>query len=498
MISIDKLKGTFTCCLPYLDGSHRILIGTTRGNVYEGTLIALSPLKTRKLSHETYIRVLKSRIKSITKLKGSIRAIKRLDPENFIISSDSGAITSLNIKSRETVVIQRPGWTKREKIWRLLVLDENNFVSIGNYDILKLWTKSSESNSYTSSTLSENGHAMFCLDWVDLDDGHFVITNNYQGITNLWDFRHMTEGGLAGEKIHSFDLAPNLQKCVSLYKEFLFCTDYFGTFHIYKRENRKFREIEEYTLSSDPGNWVHNSDELDMILIGNDEYLIYLSKDLDTVEVLDLSVRQIITVDGIDLVLTPKNVVKPNHNKKSVPKELQKYKYTKIALIGASQVGKTCFCRYLELNEFQDTISSFGRHVWTIFNKGKKEERILYYDLAGQGSELFTYFPMVQDADIILIFYNGLLRETFDQAIEYYKELREKYPQMEYYFIQTHAEQRQRIGEKYIRQKLKELDLNYDDILIKASPKDGRGFEEYQEKVIDQINWNDTHPIIKY
>lgn len=478
---------SYTCCCPLSDNS--IIIGTSLGRILRGNLMDIKSITNYSFSNEKMVKVLNDDLECIFKfnLSGGIRAINTLDEKNLIILSELGCIALFNKSLKEFNLIQKCIGGKYNKYWRILVLDKNNFITIGNYRQIKHWKKIG--SQFVASTLSKNGSALFCLEWYNKEKKIF-FTNDYSGKTDLWIFENNKV-----RNINSFYIDGNLQKSIILDDDYIIATHYRGRIYIYKKIKNSLERIEEFSISLRLGNYVHFSNELNMILIGTNDNLILLNKDFSQVYTIGIEVKQIFTINGIDLILTSRNIVRANYDKKFTPPELQKYKYIKIGLIGESQVGKTCFCEYLESNEFRETDSSFGKHVWTIYYENRN--RLLLYDLAGQESEIFTYFPMIKDSDIILIFYQAIKSTTFDQAVDYYLELKHKCPQAKFYFIQAFSDQKERVRDFYVKGKFEEIGLDYDENLIKVSSKEGTGFEEFYAKIIDKFDWNNAHGVIK-
>ncbi|MHA1284933.1 MAG: RNA-binding domain-containing protein [Promethearchaeota archaeon] len=477
----------FTYCYPISEKI--ILIGTNYGRILQYTLKDLEDIININFSGNRMAKVLEKEPKQIFKFNrmGDVRKIDKINNENILIINEFGGIILDNKNKNDFFIIQNCIGDKYNKIWNFLVLDENNFITIGNYHQIKHWKKSGD--TFIPYSISGNGSGIFCLDWFDYEKKIF-LTNDYRGNTELWQYEDEKI-----RKVHSFYINPNLQKCLSLENQYIISTDFFGRIFIYKKNGLELKKIEQFSISLRKGNWVHLSNELDMILIGTNDYLFLLRKDFSEIFTMDIEVKQILTINGIDLILTSKNIVRADFKKKKTPKKLQKYQYIKIGLIGESQVGKTCFCEYLDSKRFRSTESSFGKHVWTI--KYKDNRRILLFDLAGQESELFTYFPMIKDSDIILLFYQGINQRTFDQVIEYYKELKYECPKSLFYFIQTFSEQKQRINDFYIKEKFEEEGLNIEENLVKISSKEGSGFDEFYKKVIDNYNWENAHIVSK-
>ncbi|MHA1232178.1 MAG: GTP-binding protein [Candidatus Helarchaeota archaeon] len=477
-----------TYCYPISET--KLLIGTNYGRLYEGELRIPKSLDFKNNKYSILLRKA-DLTKEIFKFRynSTIRSIQPLSHNLYIISSDLGGIAILNVNTNEISIIQDDIGNKYNKIWRLLVIDSNNFITIGNYRQIKHWIRQ-DNNKFLPTPISGDGSALFCLDWYNKNEKIF-LTNDYRGLNNLWKF----EDDII-KKISSFYGDNNLQKVLTINDNYLIATDFFGSVIIYKKKEKSFKKIEEFSISYGSGNHINESVNKGIVLIGTDNHLILLNKNFDKIKVLEINVKQIFNLKNQDLVLTKNSIIIPNYSKAFIPKELVNYKFLKVGLVGDSQVGKTCFCRYLETSSFQETQSSFGKHVWKIPYKNE-EKRLLLFDLAGQEAELFTYFPMIQDSDIILLFFQGIKRDSFNKAIEYYNELKDLCHNSKFYFIQTFSDQKARIQDFYIENEFKKYNLDKEYQLIKVSSKDGSGFDEFYKKVIENFDWENAPLIMK-
>lgn len=494
----------FTCCLPL--GDESLLLGSSYGKVYMGRLKTLREIEALDFTNDDYFNVLEEISPEIFNLGGTIRAIERLDSENTIILSSYGDIICFNINDNSSTQVQEGNSSKYNNTWRLLVIDENRFLTIGNYKKLKLWLKVDENfESYTEPEYQEfnETHAYFCMDWVERDKT-FII-NNFKRYTELWE---VTDSGIS--RISSFQLEGNLQKCLIVENSYLITVDYYGYIYVFRREDDVFNKVFEFRISSNQGNTVFFSSETDLILIGTITELIFLKKDFQNIYIKNITVKQLFSFNDFELILTDKEIVRLNYDSKETPPSIINYRYKKVGLVGDHDVGKTTFCRYLKygpLTEEQlvSEESSLGRHVWTIKVEDEEDDwfisenikKILYFDIAGQKSEHFTYFPMLYDSDIILLFYQGTDRDTFDQVVEYYLELRERCTNAKFYFIQTHSEQHQRPRDRYLERELNKIGLDININLIKIDSKTGIGYDDFDGKVLQNLDWESAPTVFE-
>lgn len=475
-----------------------VLIGTTGGNVSKRILKDINEIKNQVSTPlENFKNVLEDTSEHVMKMQGTIRSIQLLSPNKCIILSAFGGINIYNLASQEIEIINQENSSAHSKKWRLLVIDENNFITVGNYGELIHWDISN--NEVQKNFKIRDRHAFFCLDWLNRGEKVFLV-NNYIGDCYLWKFEDAEV-----IEIDTFNLNRNLQK-IALVDDYLISVNYSGKIYVYKKEKSTFKRVFEFRIRESQGNWVFYSQENEEILIGTNNNLFYLDKNFQSIKELRLASKQIIDHEGTELVLTNNSIVIPNFNNAKIPETLVDYKYKKISLVGDSQVGKTSFCNYLESGDGNTETSTVGTHVWSISHSKESEDdlwfddfahRILYFDLAGQKEEHFTYFPKISDSDIILLFFQGIKPETFAQAISYYKELSEKCPNTDFYFVQTFSEQRPRVFERTIKREFNAIGLNIEDHLIKISSKTGEGYDDYETKVLDKIEWENATAVFR-
>ncbi|MHA1723367.1 MAG: RNA-binding domain-containing protein [Promethearchaeota archaeon] len=485
----------YNCCC--LLSNDEILIGTTKGKVIKRKLKPIEDIKNLEQTLDNdFIGLLDDNSEVILTFSGVIRSIQKISKTKCIILSSFGGIQIYDLISKDFEIINIERNEKHSKAWRLLVLDEFNFVTVGNYGQIIHWDIKDTVNK---NCIYRDRHAFFCLDWYDRDAKIFFM-NNYIGTCYLWKF----ENNEIIELNKSF-LEGNIQK-IEILDDYLLAITYSGKICAYLKNNATHRKVFEFNIRPSTGNWIYYSNLKNQIIAGTDDNLIYIDGNFQGVKELNISAKQIIEYYDIILILTNDNLVLPNYNKASPPITLRNYKYKKIGLVGDSQVGKTSFCKYLEQGDGSSIQSSFGIHVWSIpFSNSidgdgifeNLERRILYFDLAGQKGEHFTYFPKIYNSDIILLFFQAIKPETFDQAINYYKELKEECPNAKFYFIQTFSEQRSRVRKDTISREFSALGLNIKEHLIELSSTTGKGYDIYQSKVLDTLEWNSAPAVFR-
>lgn len=485
---LNSDNDSFTCCLPLKSESCKVLLGTNNGSIFLGTIMDIEAIKSIKFDGNHLSNVLLD-VELKYEVNGLIRQIDYLNEDTIVFITDQGEICTFNLPFSDLIFIQKFKGTQYERPWRMLILNDKSFITIGNYRRIDLWKY--ENGDFQYEGINYGGYSLFCVDYINNEGDKFLINGN-DGWTGYYQKRNL---GIRqyGEEINV--TSKNLQKIY--YAEdygCIFSIDYWGSIHIFQLSDKSILEkLEEFNLTSSRGNWVCRSQETNEVLIGTNNELFTFSKELE-IKKLHIQAKQIFGMDKIDFILTSKTIVRPNYNATKQVEDISKFKYIKIALVGGSRVGKTCFCKRLKSDTFEETTSSFGKRVWSIDVDGNTSRKMLYYDLAGQETELFTYFPMIDDSDIILIFYNGENTGTFMDAINYYNELKKGCPKAKFHFIQTFSNRDpdRLVKKRQIEKEFNKLeDITFEDNLIKIDSETGIGYNEFFNKVINNIDWID-------
>jgi len=476
---------SYQCCCTI--NNELVFIGTTTGKVLLRRFIEEDRIINIDFQENIDYSVLQESYVEILNLDGVIRTIQKFSEEEIIILSHMGAIVIYNLQTKQSQVISEESDSLKSRRWRLLVIDRDTFITLGSYGKIEIWSQSD--SEFESRLIYPSKHSSFCINWINSEDRTLII-NHYDGESFIYFIEN-------SELIinQNFYLDRNLQNSL-VFENYLIVTDYYGSVSIYNI-SENYNKVTEFQIDHSTGNWVQISQEIEKILIGTDKKLILLSKNFQNVLEFDICIKQMILFNGIDLFLTNNDLIRVNYSKAQAPSQIKDYKFKKIALVGNSQTGKTSFCRYLETGDGNAPFSTYGTHLWSIPFDGDDdfvhdERRVLYLDLAGQEEEHFTYFPKIYNYDVILLFFQGIRPDSFNDAIRYYTELKEKCKSAQFYFIMTYSDQMQRILDSTIRREFERLEIDIESQLIKLDNSSGFGFEEYNEKVLQRIEWEAT------
>jgi hypothetical protein len=257
----------FQCCLVLESGI--IFIGTTSGKVFESQLIEEEKISNFEFkSNINYESVLKDDLKEILTMDGKIRSIERLNNEEIIILSHYGGIMLYNLNSKTNQLINKEFSSARSNKWRLLVIEEDIFIIVGNYGLVEIWYK--EDNQFQYKVMTSSKHASFCIDWINREEKTILI-NNFSGETFIYQFENLE---LIEQQQLSLDW--NLQKSI-IFEDYLVAVNFYGSVSIYNMVD-EFKKVTEFQIDSSTGNYVQKSQELNRILIGSDRKLLILAE----------------------------------------------------------------------------------------------------------------------------------------------------------------------------------------------------------------------------
>jgi GTPase SAR1 family protein len=490
MFSPSGTSDQYKCFLTL--NNRELLIGTKDGKVIKRRLKdEIMDLGFNSSSENIYYSVLEEEPRILFKVDGKIRSIKKLDSNNILILSHLGGIFRYDTTLDIYVTINEESKNSYDRMWNLIIIDENNFITTGSRGSIYLWIY--DGGNFESKTYKISEHSFFCINWINKKH-HKLLVNNYRGESFIIS---INGNELIEEK--NFRMTSNLQDFI-IYEDYLISVNYYGKISIYTFQETTPQEVMNFELDSSQGNNVMRSKETGEILIGTGRKLIMIDKNFQEVLELDIGIEQIIHYGDIELFLTESDLVRINFEKATPPIEISDYKYKKFGLVGDSQTGKTSFCRFLGTGIGEAEASSRGTHVWSIsleeeeglFSDPIHDRRILYFDLAGQETEHFTYFPKIYDSDVILLFYHAERADTFTNAIAYYEELREYNKHAKFFFIQTHSDAGQRVLLRTIEREFDRVGVNFNTQLIKLDNKSGNGFDQYKQRIIDNLEWEAT------
>lgn len=231
----------------YPSNESKLLAGTAKGSLITFDLHAGLDKLLINLQ-QPFVEATSSRVVHRTKFNSMIRAIKKLDNEHLIVLSKNKGILLFNTISEQFKVLSHESSGKIHHTWRMVVLNDSSFITVGNYNKMIHWTIDLSDFSLVQRIATHSpGHASFCL---DLFGQGKVLRNDYSGRTKIYEFmvenvRHST----------TYNLVGNMQSAVFLNNDLL-VLDYWGRIHVYhlNEQTGSINEIEEFDLSFKVGN----------------------------------------------------------------------------------------------------------------------------------------------------------------------------------------------------------------------------------------------------
>jgi len=480
----------------FLDHSNlsKLIIGTNFGNIYLCT-IELTNEKIEDFidSSEQFLTLIDNLgcLKKIKKFNNEIRSIELLSKNQIVVASKGGDIAILKFKDgnlENTQYLQR-GKHKQDQVWRVAKLNNKQFLSSGTYGTLILWSKCE--NGWTNKRLTGHSHSIFCLDKIGKNK---VITNDYKGINILWNFNSEIEESFVEKTIGNMQHASQIDE-----KSFAMINRSGIIYQFYLVEDDYIYEA-NYSLASGKGRDIVLYKNI--LIAGTSEELIFIdSESLETSFIPKLSCREIKIINNNIFTLINQNLVYIDKEKSERYEEQKIFNYAKIGLIGHTGVGKSSLCYYLKNNTLDVELkSTFGRRIWTLNRNDDFElednQQILLYDIAGQESQLFTFYESLSDSDIIFIIFKQTDNETLNRALSHLKELKKfTSPNCKYYLIRNFTDDPHNSVQGIDFSSI--LERHKIDRMFSISSKKGSNINKLKSAIIEDINWKKTKKMVQ-
>jgi GTPase SAR1 family protein len=469
MASIDKSSlGEFTVGEFINDSSDILIFGTMRGYVFYVDLSEGLKSKTPNLIGNT-------KIKFKLNLKNEIRAIERLQDNQLLIGSRNGGIY---IFDYNTGLINEISKRLSNGLWRILVLNENEFLTSGKYGDLKRWYI--EGDFWKFENLPGHSDSIFCLDFLNKQTKTF-ITDDFRGIDYIWNLP---------SKLLNNNSTGNLQHISPLDENTYAAIDYTGDILIFDKDDikhvYKIRKI--FKMASGQGYDVKKIGN--KIICGTRTRCFIIDIDSHEIQEIKRSCKNLLSHKGNYIGIARSSVFLVNLDEAERRENQEIFSYLKIGLVGHTGTGKSSLCNYLLYDEIGDEDSTFGRKVWNLQrirnNALEEDKQILLYDVGGQETQLFTLYPQIADSHVIFILFKQTAVDTLKVALATIKDLK-KYTSSDckYYLIQTWIDNEHNECEAYTDSKLIE-EYGIQDIL-KVSLKTGEGIDEIWSIIEDEF-----------
>ncbi len=426
----------------------------------------------------------------LCKINGEVSSIAEFNDNSIIISSIEGELLIFNIDEKRSEFLASATFSKYNRIWRILKLSENSFLSSGTYGKLNIWNKSSE--KWIVENIYPYRDTSFGLS--KLDEKNFA-SGDYKGRLLIWEINNDKP-----EIVQEVYLGYNIKQVIWKDEDCVVTIGRNGTFSYLERDeiSSKFKITKEFTVMYDLGTDITFSKEKKHVLAATESQVILYDIELDLIK--QIEVKACINLFPIDegiYILTKNALEYIDLSQIDIEIEKVEFKYKKVSLIGDTGVGKSTLCNILTGSKESRIYSTIGKKTWNWeLNEEKGIPRnIFLQDLGGQKTALSTSLHYTLDSDIILVLFKQTDEETFNSSIELIKHLNEINKELEIYLIQTHSDQPNNDVEfKNINDILKEYSINKFSIY---SCDNIDSVKEIKETLFNIISWDDSKIVIQ-
>jgi len=428
----------------------------------------------------------------LSKSDSRVTTISFSGDSRIAVGYHSGGLYVIDLDNRDQVATLRiPKHTTNSRIWRTAWVDKNNLLLTSTYGEV---TPFFESNKTWKENEALNGHEHSVFG-IGSTNGEYVATGDYQGNIIVWkvkdnEYRQIQRLGVVGtvDGLYWHD-----ENC------FAVITD---TGRIYQIE-RESKELQTWQtavvvdIANFRGICISITEDGETIFAGTSDELIQFDLDSNLSETTTIpDIKGIFPSGNETYILTANGFYVFRNKPVEISRELINYRFTKISLLGHTGTGKTTFCKRLIRSEIDDIKSTFGKRIFNLKLEGENERRIIFHDHGGQETVLDTFIPFILDSDLILIFYSQIDKITFDKSLEILKEIKAKVNlNIPVYFIQTFIDhQLDEIPQGVTENLIEEGKISG---LMRISPKDNIGFDEFDKQVLTKINWDKSRIMIQ-
>lgn len=406
----------------------------------------------------------------------------------------SGGLYLIELETKRVVILRKPKYNIESRVWRTNWPTPGNLLLTSTYG--ELTTFSEINGVWEENFMALKGHdnSIFAINSIN---GKYVATGDYTGNILLWGFKdgnytNFQKIGISGT---IEDITWYSEQCFAVITES-------GKICLMERENQNsqsWQTVLEVDIAKNKGVCLTITDDGKTIFACTAGELIQIDLDSYQTETKKIQyLKRIFSNENAILILTDKGLFNLQKHPITIKEELIKYRFMKISLLGHTGTGKTTFCNRLLYDDVNDIYSTFGKRIfnWKFTDSAETKKRLIFHDHGGQETVLDTFIPFILDSDIILIFYKQTDKTTFNKSLKILKQIREKVSAtIPVYFVQTFVDHE--LDE--IPYKLLEHILENKEIIdvVKLSPTDNIGFEDFQAKIVDKINWNRTRIMIQ-
>lgn len=460
----------------------KAILGTNRGNLFT----------VDKLDERINLSSDSKKLKKVTYVSGVIRSIKQLDINIVLIGLKSGEVFEFDIHENKMLQIRHQSGNG---LWRLLVIDKNRFIITGKYGYIGYYYK--EGNFWKNSNLYGSKHSNFCLDFISNNE---IITVDYWGNCIIWK---IDNNNIIPNEINTH-LYGNMQHATSIDYQTFGLIHLSGYIYLFEKNQQKsfIDQVSEYSTSSGEGKDIILFENF--LICGTAYELLKINLDNNSIEKMNFNCVSLLKSNNNKLfVLSPTELINIDELELIPFEEIQQRKYAKIGIIGLTGTGKSTLCYRIKENKYNPQTSTLGRKMWPLTKIGEKnlpkDSEILIFDVAGQESQLFTFFPRFWDCKMIFACYRKTSSRDLDILLKAIRELKKYTPiNCRYYLLQTWSDSENSDVEGYLlEEKCEELKIEPIPEIIEVSSQSGEGIDELRQILISKLDWSSIQPNIE-
>ncbi|MHA1332340.1 MAG: hypothetical protein ACTSR2_14830, partial [Candidatus Hodarchaeales archaeon] len=410
------------------------------------------------------------------------------------VGCNSGGLFVLSLSTPDKIeILQEPTYSKYSRVWRTVWLDKDRLIMTSTYGEVKLF-------DHVSPDLWETGYLRGHSDSVfgiGSSNGKYLLTGDYRGNILIWE-----HSGDRFKQIQKLGIPQTVEDAYWYKDEAFAVINSSGRIYLFEKESKEtpqWQPIYEIDIATGFGNCINITDDGKTIFAGTKNEVIQFDRDSQQTEQINIpNSKRIFSFGNTIYVLNHKGLCSFKRKIIEVKKDLINYKFAKIGLLGHTGTGKTTLCNYLLYNKIQDAKSTFGKRIWNwILPDGKDfERRIILIDHGGQEGVLETFFPLLRDLDIILIFFKQTDKTTFEKACHILDHIKGIVgTDTKKIFVQTFIDHEMNEIPEIEIQHLKSEGQIIDN--IKISPKEKIGLEEFKKRILGSVSWADARIMIK-
>lgn len=380
----------------------------------------------------------KQRPKVILDSGYEIRSIVQDRDVNVIVASRGGDIISFKESElrqpRNPNYIYQGDGSKRTRSWTLAPLKYDSLTSGSTYGKLRFHFQENDRWDYEVNSKIHND-AIFALAASKTEN--LFATGDWGGNIYIWGYKSPDHS----EK-HSKFYPIARANTLGTVKDLCFLKDGSfvslsenGTINYFERENgNKWRKCYNIDISSGFGKCITISKDQEIIIAGSSSEILFFNIESMLVDFTKLRSKEravkIFPENDKIIVLTNERLYKLPIPSFETTVESVRFKYSKISIIGLTEVGKSTLCKMIIMGSHEGLKSTYGKHIWTWeLDKGSDvdtiDRRIIFHDHGGQTTVISTFIPFLVDSNVIILMFSMRNKHSLKLMENLWKQLEE-------------------------------------------------------------------------